>query len=63
MEFSVKIDNTTWAKIRAGDAFSSDEEALVAILASAFTVTGNLRASTELLIVTGKVKATKTSER
>lgn len=55
VKFTVEIDDVLWAKIRAQDG--KDEETLARLLAVALA--GQVKTSTELLLVTGKVKVTR----
>lgn len=59
VKFTVEIDDALWAKIRTQDAFASDEEALTRILVLMIVSSGQVKASTDLIIATNKVKVTK----
>ena len=59
MKFTVEIDDALWTKLRAQDAFSTDEEALTYMLASMAASTCQVKASTDLLLATNKVKVVK----
>lgn len=59
MKFTVEIDDSLWSKIRASDAFASDEEALTRILVVMITTSGQVKSSTDLILATNKVKVTK----
>jgi hypothetical protein len=59
VKFTVEIDDALWTKIRAQDAFASDEEALTKILVLMIVSSGTVKASTDLILATNKVKVTK----
>jgi hypothetical protein len=58
MDFVVHIDDSIWSRVRSGDAFGpkDDPDALVAILMAALEATGKVKTSTDLMLITGKIK-------
>jgi len=62
MDFAVHIDDAIWTKVRSGDAFgpNDDPDALVAILMAALEATGKVKSSTDLMLITGKIRVTVT---
>ena len=59
MKLVVEIDSVLWTKVRNGDAFQSDEEALAEIIASSLLATGKVRSTSELLLAANKIKVVK----
>jgi len=59
VKFTVEIDDSFWAKMRINDAFASDEETLMNILALMITSSGQVKTSTDLILATNKIKVTK----